>query len=593
MTRLNEEPVNIERGMNGLNFVEDEDSQLIIGLDFGTTFSGIAYIFTEQNKPDPEAVTDWPGTPGLKVPKTPTLIDYTAPSGGKPFSWGSKVHPTSKGKLEGVKLLLDPEQPVPLYVPASNTKKDLQKLGKPVVDVATDYLKVLYEHALGYINNAYPKDFVDMQQKKFVLTVPAVWSDKAKDLTLKAAKNAGIYPVQLIKEPEAAALYTLHYLKGRALAAGDAFVLCDAGGGTVDLISYEVDSVDPLELKELVPGTGGVAGSLILNKRFEEAVKNIVGDEEFLDLKKTEGFADAVKQFDREVKPAFCGDKDQAWNVNFTMGNLEDDPTNNIQANCLRLKYELVHQIFEPLVTAIIQLVAEQVANVRIKRMGANHPKGKEIKAIFLVGGFGSSQYLKMRLEKANPDIQVIQPADAWGAIVRGAVLSQMPQEAVVTATKCVRHYGVSCTNIYKESEDAGQEKFWDKLEGVYRVSKMTWYLNYDDDLVRERRVEFAFYRSLPVDYQPTDLIFIDELLECAQIDAPKYPIAGTTKVNVKLTADLRNVPKDAFQHKVSAAGTPYVVIWYKLVINTQTASMRFSIEVKGKEYSSVEAKYD
>jgi len=54
-----------------------------------------------------------------------------------------------------------------------------------------------------------------------------------------------------------------------------------------------------------------------------------------------------------------------------------------------------------------------------------------------------------------------------------------MPHEAVVTATKCVRHYGVSCTNIYKESEDAGQEKIWDKLEGVYRVSKMTWYLNY------------------------------------------------------------------------------------------------------------------
>lgn len=81
-----------------------------------------------------------------------------------------------------------------------------------------------------------------------------------------------------------------------------------------------------------------MAGSLILNKRFEDAVKNIVGDEEFLDLKKTEGFADAVKQFDREVKPAFCGDRDQAWNVNFTMGNIQDDPSNNIQANCLRLK---------------------------------------------------------------------------------------------------------------------------------------------------------------------------------------------------------------------------------------------------------------
>jgi hypothetical protein len=67
----------------------------------------------------------------------------------------------------------------------------------------------------------------------------------------------------------------------------------------------------------------------------------------------------------------------------------------------------------------------------------------------------------------------------------------------------------------------------------------------------------------------------------------------GVTKVNVKLTADLRNVPKDAFEHKISPTGAAYFVIWYKLVINTKTAAMVFSMEVKGKEYSSVEAKYE
>jgi hypothetical protein len=67
----------------------------------------------------------------------------------------------------------------------------------------------------------------------------------------------------------------------------------------------------------------------------------------------------------------------------------------------------------------------------------------------------------------------------------------------------------------------------------------------------------------------------------------------GVTKVNVKLRSDLRKVPKEAFEHKVTSGGTAYVVIWYKLVISTKTASMVFSIEVKGKEYSSVEAKYD
>ena len=42
--------------------------------------------------------------------------------------------------------------------------------------------------------------------------------------------------------------------------------------------------------------------------------------------------------------------------------------------------------------------------------------------AIFLVGGFGSSEYLKQCLAKKNPNIQVIQPVDAWSAIVKSVI---------------------------------------------------------------------------------------------------------------------------------------------------------------------------
>jgi hypothetical protein len=81
-----------------------------------------------------------------------------------------------------------------------------------------------------------------------------------------------------------------------------------------------------------------MAGSLMLNKRFEEAVKDIVGEEEFLELKKTKGFAAAVRTFDREVKPAFSGEPNQTWDVAFPMARLQDDPVNNVMANCLTLK---------------------------------------------------------------------------------------------------------------------------------------------------------------------------------------------------------------------------------------------------------------
>jgi hypothetical protein len=77
----------------------------------------------------------------------------------------------------------------------------------------------------------------------------------------------------------------------------------------------------------------------MLKKRFGELVKNIVGEEEFLVLKKKTGFAHAMRTFDQEVKPAFVSDPNRSWFINFPLANLKDDPANDLQANCLHLKW--------------------------------------------------------------------------------------------------------------------------------------------------------------------------------------------------------------------------------------------------------------
>ena len=54
-------------------------------------------------------------------------------------------------------------------------------------------------------------EFVDKTPIEYILTVPAVWSDKSKSDTLKCAVDAGFCSageVSLITEPEAAAVYT-------------------------------------------------------------------------------------------------------------------------------------------------------------------------------------------------------------------------------------------------------------------------------------------------------------------------------------------------------------------------------------------------
>lgn len=81
-----------------------------------------------------------------------------------------------------------------------------------------------------------------------------------------------------------------------------------------------------------------MAGSLGLNKRFAQAVKNIVGEDEFFHLRKTKGFEEAMNQFDKNIKTAFRGDPDEDYYVNFPMAKLPDDPANRLMANCWNMK---------------------------------------------------------------------------------------------------------------------------------------------------------------------------------------------------------------------------------------------------------------
>ena len=103
-----------------------------------------------------------------------------------------------------------------------------------------------------------------------------MWSDAAQAKTRECAERAGMGRgdrLQIISEPEAAAIYTLDALDPHNVKIGDTFVLCDAGGGTVDLISYTVSALKPmLSVDEAASGTGSLCGSTYLNRIFEQYV---------------------------------------------------------------------------------------------------------------------------------------------------------------------------------------------------------------------------------------------------------------------------------------------------------------------------------
>ena len=86
--------------------------------------------------------------------------------------------------------------------------------------------------------------------------------------------------LHVISEPEAAALYALTTLDPHGLKIGDTIMLCDAGGGTVDLITYKVASLKPiLKLAEASPGSGSLCGASFLNHGFQEFLEKKLGNE--------------------------------------------------------------------------------------------------------------------------------------------------------------------------------------------------------------------------------------------------------------------------------------------------------------------------
>ena len=149
--------------------------------------------------------------------------------------------------------------------------------------LAIDYLTCFRNHVEQVLRYNMPASTLGKCPIEYILTVPAFWSEAAQSKTRKCAEKAGMgvgSALQLISEPEAAAVYALEELDPCGIKVGDTFVLVDAGGGTVDLISYTVVSLQPtLKVEEAAPGSGSLAGSSFVNRIFQEKLKARFKDE--------------------------------------------------------------------------------------------------------------------------------------------------------------------------------------------------------------------------------------------------------------------------------------------------------------------------
>ena len=238
-------------------------SRFLVGIDLGTTNSALAYIDL-QNRPKV-------GTLGLKTFPIPQLVapgqmgerpllpsflyipgQHDLPPGSVALPWDPNATYTvgEFARNHGAKVpgrLVSSAKSWLCHPGVDRTAPLLPWTAPPDVprlsplEVSTRYLK----HMVAAWNHAPHRAEADrLEDQAVVLTVPASFDDVARNLTVQAAKEAGLKNVSLLEEPQAAFYCWLGLSDPHEvtkMAPGMRCLVVDVGGGTSDFSLIRAD----------------------------------------------------------------------------------------------------------------------------------------------------------------------------------------------------------------------------------------------------------------------------------------------------------------------------------------------------------------
>jgi molecular chaperone DnaK (HSP70) len=233
-------------------------SRYLIGIDLGTTNSVVAYLDTHNDAdtaslirvlPVPQLVR--PGEVGT-LPALPSFLYFPTEeelsAGGVSANWNEHP-PMVTGVLAREQGALVPSRQVSsakswLSYPGVHRRgKILPAQAEPPqpmispVEASARYLMHLRD---GWNSTMASDGETRFEQQEIVLTVPGSFDEEARELTVEAARRAGLENLTLLEEP-LAAFYAWIAANPQAqgrnheeLCDGELILICDIGGGTTD-----------------------------------------------------------------------------------------------------------------------------------------------------------------------------------------------------------------------------------------------------------------------------------------------------------------------------------------------------------------------
>ncbi|KAL0074788.1 hypothetical protein F4703DRAFT_1890952 [Phycomyces blakesleeanus] len=449
-----------------------------VGIDFGTSSSGCSYAYM-----DDAAVTVIDIPDRARNIKTPTQSLYRKNTkefvccGFKAVKQGNR-HETGYDLITNVKMALNSRSKDP-----KSSKHSLE-----TVDVIRDYFRNYYIQIMKYLKSKDPS-LNDPSRFRYCLTVPNLYSDNARLIMRRAVIEAGIVKkddicdqLLIINESEAAGLWCEHISPNLDLTHDKYFMICDAGGYSVDVSVLQIDTSSGKSFREVIASSGSFCGSMCLDDCMERLLRNRL----YLRDTSNKHIKRLMDEFVNTIKPEFDGTQ----NVQLTLPEelrLIFDPMAEIGEGKLYISVrEMKEDVFDPIIRHVIHLIRDQFKKMR----------NKHIHVMFVTGGFGESPYLTHRIKEAFESrldfLHFLREKD--GAVRRGAALFGLNPE-VIDQRILQRTYGFNsvikdgftkrnCFTIWARKGQPIRENMW--IEGwtswVRGETKSISLYSYDGD---------------------------------------------------------------------------------------------------------------
>ncbi|KAF9074482.1 actin-like ATPase domain-containing protein [Rhodocollybia butyracea] len=567
------------------NNIVAEEGNMSISIDFGTTFSGVAYGSSRISGGQIQQILSWPGSVET-YRKIPTCLLYDEQ--GQILAWGLEAKYTTlpnTHRCEWFKLFLEPR----VLRDDSAIDPRLPQLppGKRAFDLIVDFLSCLWEYAKEQITREIGA-VADLDTANIWLTVPAAWDAKGCELMREAAIHAGVVRsarggdtqwrnrLHIITEPEAAAVHCAYLTDLHRLQPSQNFIVADAGGGTVDLAVYKIiGQMANLEIAEIAARSGANCGSLFLDLRFRELVKTLLADHPaHLDPASLAYF---MHSFSETEKIDFAGPQDDENMFHFTCFNVEDptDVTVGLVDGQLSIPGALLRrEVFDPVVEQVLALIEDQLSKV-----------DQRIDALLLVGGFSGSEYLKLRVEEQlRSRIGVIaRPEDADTATLRGAARYGLARRPLVASIIAPRSYLMK-VKLPAENED------WQKRPAYIRNNDAGYpicenrlqYLVQKGAIIRKgQRLNTKFCKF---SQSVQDSTFVAVLYTSESEKIMRYNDEGETNELCKWTVDLSSLPN--FRENANLSGGFYTE--FEIGLELDSAEVRGILLYNDQEWGRV-----